>query len=106
MPCLIGCLAMFFPRLAIILIYLFGNNWLQSAYQSTAVIWPVLGFFFLPLTVLAYALAWHMGSGRVDGFGIVLIIIAVLCDLGTMGGNASHPRVRKVYVERRYVKRV
>ena len=102
MPCAIGCLAMFFPRLAIILIYLFGNNWLQSAYQSSGILWPVLGFFFMPLTVLAYALAWHMGGGRVDGFGIVLIILAVLIDLGILGGNASHPRVRKVI----YVKRV
>ena len=106
MPCLIGCLALFFPRLAIIMVWLFGQGWLQAAYQSTAMIWPLLGFFFLPLTVLAYALAWHLGSGRVDGFGIVIIILAVLFDLGILGGNASNRRVRQVYVERRYVKRV
>ena len=101
MPCVVGCFALFFPRLAIILVWLFGNNWLQSAYQHMSVIWPILGFIFLPLTVLAYALAWHMGSGRIDGFGIVIIIIAALIDLGLLGGSASSKKVRRYYVAKR-----
>ena len=104
MPCFVGCLALFFPRLAIILVWL-CSTYLQGPYQSVSVIWPVLGFFFMPLTVLAYALAWHVGGGRIDGIGIVVIVIAALIDLGILGGSASHRKVRRVYVERR-VKRV
>lgn len=101
MPCLVGCLALFFPRLAIILVWLFGNGWLQAAYTTTHVIWPILGFFFMPLTVLAYAMAWHMaGGGSLDGFGIVLIILAVLIDLGIIGGNASNKKVRTYYTDK------
>lgn len=100
MPCLVGCLALFFPRLAIILVWLFGGGWLQAAYSHMHVIWPVLGFFFLPLTVLAYALAWHIGGGQIDGIGIVVIVIAVLLDVGIIGGSASRKEVRRYYVRR------
>src|SRR5262245_15305286 len=106
MPCFVGCLAFFFPRLAIILVWLFGHGWLEAAYQNKSVIWPVLGFFLLPMTVLAYALAWHRGNGQIDGFGIAIIILAVLIDLGTTGSGASNRKVRQVYIDRRYVKRV
>ena len=99
MPCLIGCFALFFPRVAILLIWLFGNGWLQAAYSS--MIWPIIGFFVMPFTVLAYALAWHVGGQRVDGFGIVVIILAVLMDLGIIGGSASNKKMRKYYAVRR-----
>ncbi len=100
MPRLIGCLALFFPRLAIILVWLF-STYLQDAYQGVHFIWPVLGFIFLPLTVLAYALAWHMPPrGSIDGFGIVVIILAVLIDLGLLGGSASNKQVRRYYFVR------
>jgi hypothetical protein len=97
MPCLVGCFALFFPRLAIILVWLFGNGWLQTAYQSMSIIWPLIGFFVMPLTVLAYALAWHMGSGQIDGFGIAIIIIAALIDFGIIGGSASSKEARRYY---------
>ncbi len=101
MPCFVGCLALLFPRMAIILVWLFGNNWLPSAYQHMSLIWPVLGFFFLPLTVLAYAFAWHHGSGQIDGIGLVVIILAALIDLGMLGGSASRKEVRRYYVVKR-----
>lgn len=95
MPCLLGCLALAFPRLVLVLVFLFGNNYLQSAYQTT--IWPVLGFFFAPLTTLAYAWAWHTGGGSVSGIGLVAVVVAVLIDLGMLGGGASSKKVRKMY---------
>jgi hypothetical protein len=69
------------PRLAIILVAIF-SNYLSDAYDSW--IWPVLGFFFLPLTTLAYAFAWHLGEGSVNGIGLVLVILAVLVDVGLL----------------------
>lgn len=98
MPCLVGCLALLFPRLAIILVVIF-SDYLGAAYQT--IIWPLLGFIFLPLTTLAYAFAWHLEpSGTVSGLGVVVIVIAVLIDLGILGGGASHREVRTVYVRR------
>src|SRR5262245_54378647 len=95
MPCLVGCLALMCPRVALVLVWLFGNNYLQSAYQT--VLWPVLGFFFMPLTTLAYAWAWHSGGGNVAGSGVIVIVLAVLVDLGMLGGSASHKKVRPLF---------
>ncbi|MCI0675107.1 MAG: hypothetical protein L0Y42_04950 [Phycisphaerales bacterium] len=99
MPCLLGCLALFFPRIALVLLYLLNPPYLQQAYQTT--IWPVLGFIFMPFTTLAYAWAWHYGNGSIQGIGLVVVVIAVLADLGTLFGGASRKEVRKYYVVRR-----
>ena len=101
MPCLIGCLALLFPRLAIVLVWLF-SPYLQTAFQGVHFVWPVLGFFLMPLTVLAYTLAWHIQPrGSIDGFGVVVVVLAVLIDLGIIGGGASNRRVRGYYSSRR-----
>ena len=85
MGCIAVFAALFFPRIILVLVWLLGKGWLQESYQS--VLWPVLGFFLMPLTTLAYALAWHMGEGAIQGPGIVLLVIAVLVDLGLLGGG-------------------
>jgi hypothetical protein len=90
MPCLIGCLALLFPRLVIIGMVIF-SDYIGNAYQT--VLWPLLGFFVMPLTTLAYAYAIN-SAGSVSGFRLVLVILAVLVDLGILGGNASNREVR------------
>lgn len=90
MPCLMGCLALFFPRLAIILVWLF-SDYLGRAYET--VLWPLLGFFFLPLTTLAYAWAVNT-NGTVNGIYLVVVVVAVLIDLGLLGGGAEGGRRR------------
>ncbi|MFW5752631.1 MAG: hypothetical protein ACOCYV_01130 [Planctomycetota bacterium] len=82
MPLLAGCLSLFFPRLVILLVVLV-SDYIGTAYQS--VLWPLLGFFFLPLTTLAYAWAYHAGDGHVAGFGLAVVVVAVLLDLGLVG---------------------
>jgi len=89
MPCMIGCLALFMPRFALFLVWVF-SNYLGEAYQSF--IWPLLGFFFLPLTTLAYAWAWHDGNGSVSGIGLVVVVLAVLVDVGLLGTSESSRR--------------
>jgi hypothetical protein len=83
-----GCLALFFPRLAIILLWLF-SGYLGRAYET--VLWPLLGFFFLPLTTLAYAWAVNT-NGTVNGIYLVVVVLAVLIDLGLLGGGAETGR--------------
>lgn len=88
MPCLLGCLAIFFPRVVIVLIWLF-SDYFRHAYQT--VIWPLLGFLFMPVTMLTYAFAMN-AHGRLDGIYLVIFVIAVLVDLGLIGGGASSTR--------------
>ena len=88
MPFIIGCLALATPRFAIILVVIF-SNYIGRAYQTT--LWPFLGFLFMPMTTLAYA--WAINSrGSVVGFHLVVVVIAVLIDLGLIGGSASRRR--------------
>ena len=90
MPCLVGCIALATPRLAIVLVVIFGD-YIGRAYETT--LWPLLGFFFMPLTTLAYA--WAINSrGSVQGFQLVVVVIAVLIDLGLVGGSASRRRAK------------
>ena len=94
MPCLVGCLALSMPRLAIILVGIF-SDYIGPAYQT--IVWPLLGFFFMPLTTLAYAWAIN-ANGSVSGIYLLALILAVLIDLGIIGGGASNRHVRRYYV--------
>ena len=82
MPILVALLALFFPRLAIIALVIF-SDYIGHAFQTW--IWPLLGFFFAPLTTLAFAFAINHGGG-VHGWYLALVILAVLLDLGIIGG--------------------
>lgn len=89
MPCLLALLSLLAPRLVIILLAIF-SSYLSSAYQT--ILWPVLGFFFMPFTTLAYA--WAINSnGSVAGFYLAVVVVAVLFDLGSMGGGYSQRAV-------------
>lgn len=83
MPCLLAFIAYFFPRLVIALVWLF-SGYLGRAYQT--VFWPVMGFVFMPMTTLAYALAIN-AHGSVSGVYLVIFIVAVLLDLAAHGAG-------------------
>lgn len=91
MPCLVSCIALFTPRLALVLLWIF-SDWLGRAYETT--LWPLLGFLFMPYTTLAYAWAWHRGAGSIEGLGLAVVVLAVLIDLGVVGGS-GHEKNRK-----------
>jgi len=84
-PFVVGCLALSAPRFAIVLVVLF-SNYIGRAYQT--VLWPFLGFLLMPLTTLAYAFAIN-SHGSVEGMYLVVVVVAVLIDLGLVGGSAS-----------------
>jgi hypothetical protein len=91
MPCLIGCLALAFPRLMLVAVWLL-SNYLGRAYET--VLWPVLGFLFLPLTTLAYAFAFNSTGGAVSGGYLALVVVAVVVDLGLVGSGRRSSRRR------------
>lgn len=85
MPVILGCLALLTPRFVIALVFLF-SDYLGQAYET--ILWPLLGFFFMPLTTLAYAFAMN-SNGSVDGMYLVVVVVAVLLDLGLVGAGSK-----------------
>ena len=90
MPCLVAIFAFCTPRFVLFLVWLF-SHYLDRAYQS--ILWPLLGFFFMPLTTLAYAYAIN-SNGSVTGAYIFLVLLAALVDLGILG-SSEHSRRRR-----------
>ncbi|MCL4741946.1 MAG: hypothetical protein KJZ54_07040 [Phycisphaerales bacterium] len=90
MPCLVAAIAFFFPRLAIVLLVIF-SDYIGQAYQT--VLWPLLGFLFAPYTTLAYAFSIH-SNGSVSGIYLLLVVVAVLVDLGVVGGGGASAKAR------------
>ena len=91
MPFVIGCLALSAPRLVLFLVAVF-SNYIGRAYQTA--LWPILGFFFMPLTTLVYA--WAINShGAVDGAYLVVVVIAAQ----QLTDNLVTPRVMSAQVD-------
>lgn len=88
MPCCLAILTLAAPRVVILLLVIF-SDYLGRAYDT--VIWPLLGFFFLPTTTLAYAYAINT-VGSVRGIHLVLVVVAFLIDLSSSGYGLSRRR--------------
>ena len=90
MPCLLALIALFSPRLALILIAIFSDI-LSRAFDSWFI--PFLGFLLLPWTTLMYALVWDSGRS-VHGFDWFLVGIAFLIDVSSWVGGDRFRRSR------------
>lgn len=84
MGCLLVLFAFISPRLALFVMFLF-TDLLSRAFDSWVI--PLLGFFLLPWTTLAYAAMWSIGSDQVSGFEWFIVILAFVVDLGSWAGR-------------------
>jgi len=82
MGCLLTIVALMMPRLVMFFIWLL-TGWFGRAFDT--VVWPVLGFLFMPYTTLAY-MAAMLNHHSVSGGWLALVIAGVLVDLGHWGG--------------------
>jgi hypothetical protein len=95
MGCFVGIFAIAFPRVALVLVWLFGPpNYVSSSFPG--VLWPILGFVFLPTTTLAFAFASHSLAhhGQLTSFGWLVTILGLLFDIGLIGGGGRAARSR------------
>lgn len=91
MPCLFLLIIVLFPRVVLALMW-FTSTYLQRAFHA-ALLLPLLGFIFLPLTTLVYA--WEVNNHMpAEGINLLWLLIAVLIDLGGLGGGA-HRQTRR-----------
>jgi len=83
MPCLLAILIVAFPRIAIVLLYFF-TSFFSGVYDT--VLLPLLGFLFLPFTLIVYTFLANMHQPHDTTF-LVVMFIAVIVDLGLIGGG-------------------
>ena len=85
MCCIVLLVLLAFPRVALILMWLF-STYLDRAFHG-GLLFPILGFIFLPLTTIVYA--WEINNGMpTAGINLLWLLIAVIIDLGGVGGGA------------------
>jgi hypothetical protein len=87
MGCLLILLGLLTPRVILFGLWLF-SDYLNRAFESGW--WGVLGWFFLPTTTIAYAVAqnsFRTADGGMEAFGIIAIVLGVVVDLGLLGGS-------------------
>jgi hypothetical protein len=90
MGCLVVILLLAFPRIALVLMFLF-SDYLQRAYHGLLI--PLLGFIFLPLTTLVFA--WMTNTHQpLAGINLIILLVTVIVDLGSLGGGDYHRRSR------------
>ncbi len=91
--CLLALASFVSPRLGLFLVWLFTDR-IPAAFDGNW-LFPILGFFLLPWTTLAWSVAWANPVTGVSGFGWFLVILAFLVDISTHMGAARSERDRR-----------
>jgi hypothetical protein len=89
MPCIFLLLVLAFPRIAIVLLWFF-TTFFAGVYHGLLI--PLLGFVFLPLTLLVYTYMVKTYPGPLSLQELVILFIAVILDLGPVGGGSLRRR--------------
>ena len=84
MPCLLAILALATPRLLVGLLWFF-SRWFEGVFPS--LLWPILGFIFLPTTLLWYTAVQHWFQGQWTLWPIVGLVVALMIDISPAGGR-------------------
>ena len=83
MPCLIVALALFIPRVVIIALWLF-TGWFSGMFET--LLWPILGFVFLPTSLIWFTAVQHWYGGEWSFVPIIGMVIALIIDLSPASG--------------------
>jgi len=86
MPCLVVLLALVTPRLLIFLIWFF-THWFRGMLPNVIVL--ILGFVFLPMTLLWYTAVQHWFAGHWTFWPVAGMVLALMMDV-----SAARPRRR------------
>jgi hypothetical protein len=85
-PCLLAALVLLTPRLAVALLWYF-THWFNGLFSSLLL--PIIGFLFVPTTLLWYSAVQHWFGGAWTLWPVVGIVAALAIDLGAL---RSHRR--------------
>jgi hypothetical protein len=84
MPCLFAILALLTPRIVIVLLWLF-SHWFNGIFASP--LWLILGFIFLPTTLLWFVAVQHWFGGQWTLWPIAGLVVALMIDVSPASGR-------------------
>lgn len=89
MPCLFVLLALALPRGVIIILWLM-TDWFAGMFETA--LWPVLGFLFLPTTLLWYSAVQNWYGGDWGLWQIAGLVVALSLDTSQGGARRASRR--------------
>ena len=92
MPCLGVLIALMAPRFLIVLLWIF-TSWFKGIFATA--LWPILGFFFLPTTLLWYTAVQNWWGGHFGFWQVVGLIIALMFDISPSKAKRRKKRDRE-----------
>jgi hypothetical protein len=92
MCCFFTTLVLFGPRLAILIWWFISPVYIGAAFNNW--LWPILGWLFLPWTLLMYYLIY---PGGIVGFDWIWLALALFADIASYTGGAYGNRGRFAY---------
>lgn len=84
MPCLLLLVGLAVPRLLIVGLWLL-TDWFAGLFDT--LLWPVLGFLFLPTTLLWYGAVQHWWGGEWGALQVIGLVIALAADVSPARGR-------------------
>jgi hypothetical protein len=87
MPCLLVILALAMPRVVLAGLWLL-SDWFKGMFPNVLV--PILGFIFLPTTLLWYSAVQHWFGGRWNVWTVIGLIIALGIDVSPASGRRRY----------------
>lgn len=84
MPCLVVLVGLMVPRLLILGLW-FLTDWFHGLFDT--LLWPVLGFVFLPTTLLWYSAVQHWFGGEWTLVPVAGLVVALLIDVSPARGR-------------------
>jgi hypothetical protein len=93
MPVLFAIFSLIVPRLVLLVLW-FLTDWFRGMFDT--LLWPILGFIFLPTTLLWYSAVQHWFDGQWTLWPIVGLVVSLMIDVWSRGGRGgeSAPRGR------------
>jgi hypothetical protein len=83
-PCILVVLALITPRLVVAILWFF-TTWFSGMFAN--LLWPLLGFIFLPTTLLWYSAVQNWHGGVWGTWAVVGLVIAIVIDISPAGGR-------------------
>lgn len=95
MPVLLALFSLAVPRLVVLVLWFF-TGWFRGMFDT--LLWPILGFIFLPTTLFWYSAVQHWFGGQWTFWPIFGLVLSLVIDVWSKQGRSREsepPRRRK-----------